>query len=131
MPEATGPVSRPQDRPEDSKDLGEIKEEVYNPATGGGVQSTVAAAAASVKNALPSQGDLQAQLDAAKAQIASLTQQASESSGLRQRKTESTGGSKAQLSTAAHTQQAPAGGVPIHITALLCLISFLLAYFLF
>ncbi|CAO2658803.1 Nn.00g065260.m01.CDS01 [Neocucurbitaria sp. VM-36] len=131
VPEVTGPVSRPQDRPADSKNLGEIKDEAYNPATSGGVQSTVAAAAASVKNALPGTGDLQAQLDEAKAQIARLTQQAGESSGLRQRKTDPTRDTKAQLSNAVDTRQAPAGGVPIHITALLCLISFLLAYFLF
>ncbi|KAJ4365296.1 phosphatidylinositol-binding protein scs2 [Neocucurbitaria cava] len=129
--EAAGPVSLPRDRPADSKNLGEIKDETYNPATSGGVQSTVAAAAASVKNALPSQGDLQTQLDEAKAQIARLTQQAGESTGLRQRKTESTRDAKEQLSSAVDTRQAPAGGVPIHITALLCLISFLLAYFLF
>ncbi|KAF1849992.1 VAMP-associated protein [Cucurbitaria berberidis CBS 394.84] len=129
--EAPGPVSRPQDRLADSKHLGENNDETYSPATSGGVQSTVVAAAASVKNALPSQGDVQAQLEEARAQIARLTQQVGESAGLRQRKTESTRDSKAQLSTAVDAQQAPAGGVPIHITALLCLISFLLAYFLF
>jgi hypothetical protein len=129
---ADGPVSVPQDRPADSKHLGEIEDEVYNPATGGGsMQSSFNAAASTVSNAMPSSADLQAQLNEAKAQIARLTQQASEASGLRQRKTEPTSDSRAQMSTAMDTRQAPAGGVSVQITALLCLVSFLLAYFLF
>jgi hypothetical protein len=137
VPEASGPVSVPQDRPSDSKNLGEIKSEAYNPAssystaTGGSIQSTFNSAAASVSKAMPSSGDLQAQLDEAKAQIARLTQQAGEATGLRQRKTEPTRDSKQQLSAAMDTRQAPAGGVSVQITALLCLVSFLLAYFLF
>lgn len=132
--QAQGPVSRIEDRPAGSKNLGEIERETYNPATGSGagagVQQTVAAAAASVSNAIPtSQAELQAQLDAAKQQIARLTQQASE--GLRQRKPDSTSGAKDQLATATQQQTAPAGGVSVQITALLCLVSFLLAYFLF
>ncbi|KAF1921909.1 PapD-like protein [Ampelomyces quisqualis] len=132
VPEATGPVSRPGERPAGSKNLGEIKDETYNPATSGGVAATVSAAAARVSNAIPvSQEDLRAQLEEAKATISRLTAQASEASGLRQRKTEPTLDSKSQLATAAHTQTAPAGGVSVQITALLCLVSFLLAYFLF
>lgn len=131
VPEATGPASLREDRPADSKNLGEIKDEAFTPAGSGGVQSTVTAAAASVKNAIPSQANLQAQLEEAKAQIARLTKQVGDSSGLRQRKTESANNPKAPLSTAVDAREAPAGGVPIHITALLCLISFLLAYFLF
>jgi hypothetical protein len=131
VPEATGPVSLPSDRPAGSKNLGEIKDEAYSPATGG-VAATVSAAATRVSNAMPmSQDDLKAQLEEAKAQIARLTTQASEASGLRQRKVNTTGDSTSQLSTAAHTQTAPAGGVSVPITAALCLISFLLAYFLF
>jgi type II secretory pathway component PulM len=95
------------------------------------MQSSFNAAASTVSNAMPSSGDLQAQLNEAKAQIARLTQQASEASGLRQRKTEPTHDSRAQMSTAMDTRQAPAGGVSVQITALLCLVSFLLAYFLF
>lgn len=130
--EAAGPVSLPRDRPAGSKNLGEIKQETHNPATAGGVGATVSAAAARVSNAIPtSQGDLKAQLEEAKAQIARLTSQASEASGLRQRKVEPLGGSKSQLSTAAGSQTAPAGGVSVQITALLCLLSFLVAYFLF
>jgi len=132
VPEATGPVSVPHDRPSGSKNLGEIKQETHNPATAGGVGATVSAAAAKVSNAIPvSQADLKAQLDEAKAQIARLTSQASEASGLRQRKVEPASGGKGQLSTATHSQTAPAGGVSVQITALLCLLSFLVAYFLF
>lgn len=132
--QAQGPVSRVEDRPAGSKNLGEIEREAYNPSSGSGagagIQQTVAAAAASVSNAVPtSQAELQAQLDAAKQQIARLTQQASE--GLRQRKPDSTSGAKDQLATATQQQTAPAGGVSVQITALLCLVSFLIAYFLF
>ncbi|KAG9385438.1 MSP domain containing protein [Pyrenophora tritici-repentis] len=128
--EVSGPVSVPQDRPEKSKNLGEIKNEAFNPATGGGMQSTYHAAAATLSNAMPSSGDVEAQLAEAKAQIARLTQQLGDASGLRQRKGASAQDSK-QSSTAINTQQAPAGGVSVQITALLCLVSFLLAYFLF
>ena len=128
--ESAGSVSRPQDRPADSKNLGEIKNEAFNPATSGGIGATVAAAAASVTNAIPtSQAELQAQLNEAKAQIARLTQQAD--AGLRQRKAEPSRDSKAPLATAVDSRAAPAGGVSVQITAILCLISFLLAYFLF
>jgi hypothetical protein len=127
---ATGPVSRPQDRPADSKNLGEIKNEAFNPATSGGIGASMAAVAASVTNAIPtSQAELQAQLSEAKAQIARLTQQAD--AGLRQRKAEPASGSKAPLATGVDSRAAPAGGVSVQITALLCLVSFLLAYFLF
>lgn len=131
---AQGPVSRVEDRPAGSKNLGEIERETFNPASGSGagagIQQSVANAAASVTNALPTtQAELQAQLDAAKQQIARLTQQASD--GLRQRKPEATSGAKGQLATATQQQTAPAGGVSVQITAILCLVSFLIAYFLF
>jgi hypothetical protein len=133
--EASGPVSIPSDRPSGSKDLGEIRDEVYNPAVSsmsGSVGSTVSAVTAKVSNAVPmSQEDLRAQLNDAKATIARLTSQASEATGLRQRKTDSTSDSKSQLSTVTDTRTAPAGGVSVQITALLCLLSFLVAYFLF
>ncbi|KAF1940782.1 VAMP-associated protein [Clathrospora elynae] len=129
--DASGPISVPQDRPSDSKNLGEIKNEAYSPAMTGGIKATASAAAASVTNALPSSAELQAQLDEATAQIARLTKQAGDASGLRQRKTGTTLDSKAQVSTSMDTRQAPAGGVSVQITALLCLVSFLLAYFLF
>lgn len=96
------------------------------------VKSTVAAAAAGVASVVPtSRDELQAQLNEAQAQIARLTKQAQEASGLRQRKAEPTHEAKAQLATAQHTQQAPATGVPVQWVAGLCLLSFLIAYFFF
>ncbi|KAK7191054.1 hypothetical protein DPSP01_007775 [Paraphaeosphaeria sporulosa] len=127
--EPAGSVSRPAERPVDSKNLGDARESAYNPATSTGVAATVSAAASSVANAIPtSSNELQAQLADAKATISSLRQQIE--SGLRQRKTEPTRDTKEQLQTAVAPQQAP-GGVPIQYAALLSLLSFLLAYFLF
>lgn len=96
------------------------------------VKSSVAAAAAGVANVVPtSREDLQAQLNEAQAQIARLTKQAQEASGLRQRKAEPTHEAKAQLATAQRSQQTPATGVPVQWVAGLCLMSFLIAYFFF
>ncbi|KAF2269211.1 MSP domain-containing protein [Lojkania enalia] len=126
-----GPISRPESRPAGSKNLGEAKESAYNPATSD-IKSTVTSAAAGVASAIPtSSADIQIQLAEAKAKIAELTQKLEVSSGLRQRKVEPTHNSKEQLATAMGAQQAPAGGVPVQIVAALCLLSFLLAYFLF
>ncbi|KAK6429552.1 phosphatidylinositol-binding protein scs2 [Oleoguttula sp. CCFEE 5521] len=86
-------------------------------------------ALSTVTNAIPtSSSDLQAQLDAAKAQISRLQEQATE--GLRQRniikKDETPGEALAQK-----MQSVPAGGVSVPITAGLCLLCFLVAYFFF
>ncbi|CAI6338170.1 unnamed protein product [Periconia digitata] len=125
-----GSVSRPESRPTGSRNLGEARESAFNPAMSGGATSTVGAAAAAVSNAIPSTADLQAQLNSAQATIRQLQKDAA--SGLRQRKVPGTSEStKDQGQTAMGTQQAPAGGVSVQITALLCLISFLLAYLLF
>lgn len=131
VPEASGPVSVPSERPAQSKNLGEIREETFNPATSGGLASSVNAVSNTVANALPSSTELQNQLADARAQISRLTQQISENTGLRQRKADTSASSGGKLSTATEVRPAPAGGVPVHITAGLCLISFLLAYFLF
>jgi hypothetical protein len=93
--------------------------------------SSIGAVAAGVVNAIPtSSADLQAQLADAKSTIDKLRQQVETSAGLRQRKPDSTSDSKGQLATTERAQ-APAGGVPVQIVAGLCLLSFLLAYFLF
>lgn len=126
-----GSVSRPESRPADSKNLGEIRESAHNPASSS-VATTVSAAAAGVARAIPtSSEELQAQLSEAKATIVNLRKQMEASTGLRQRKTEPTRDSKEQMQTAVSTQQAPTGGVSVPITAFLCLLSFLIAYFLF
>ena len=98
-------------------------------------QSTVGAAASSVANLVPTSGDdLRAQLAQAKATIARMTQQ-SEEQGLRQRKTDAVNQDSRERITTGTTgmgiQQQPADGVPVQIVAALCLLSFLLAYFLF
>lgn len=123
-----GSVSRPESRPSESKSLGQARESAHNPATSG-VAASVGAAASSVASAVPtSTADLQSQLEAAKAEIARLKQQAE--SGLRKRIPESTEKAKEQLQTVT-SAEAPTEGVPVQITAALCLLSFLLAYFLF
>lgn len=86
-------------------------------------------------NAIPTSGDeLRAQLDQAKAQILKLKQQSDEQ-GLRQRKTDAVNqDSRERISTGTTgmgVQQQPAEGVPVQIVTALCLLSFLLAYFLF
>ncbi|KAF2642427.1 VAMP-associated protein [Massarina eburnea CBS 473.64] len=117
-----GATETPSRRPDSNQSPGEGRESTYYP-------SSVGAAAAAVSRAVPtSSEELQAQLAEAKATISRLTQSAE--SGLRQRKTESGGNSK-QPSLAVNTQQAPTGGVPVQITAILCLVSFLLAYLFF
>jgi len=76
-----------------------------------------------------SQADLERQLKEAKETISRLQTQAAESTGLRQRKTDGTSSSS---TTTTSLQQAPAAsGVPVQIVALLCLLSFIIAYLLF
>ncbi|KAF2709175.1 VAMP-associated protein [Pleomassaria siparia CBS 279.74] len=121
-------VQRPESRYLDSKSTGEARETTRAPTPSSNLKSSVTAAASTVVNAVPtSTAELQAQLAEAKAQIVKLTQQSD--SGLRQRKPDSSNQSTQKLATA--TQHAPAGGVPVQIVAGLCLLSFLLAYFLF
>jgi hypothetical protein len=76
-----------------------------------------------------SQSDLERQLKEAKDTISRLQTQAAEQTGLRQRKSD---GSSSSAGTTKTLQQAPAaGGVSVQIVALLCLLSFLIAYLLF
>lgn len=103
-------------------------------AAAGAVAGAVTGAAASVAAAMPkSSEDLNAQLQEAKAQIAKLTSQVQEQgSGLRQRNVGSDSKTKSSsTSSAAGMQQTTPNGVPVPITAALCLFSFLLAYLLF
>lgn len=129
--ETAGPVSVAADRPAGSKNLGDLQKEAFNPAHGANSKSTLDTAATRISNALPSSASLQAQLDEAKAEIVRLTQQAGESSGLRQRKTPASTSAASPSTLATAAPAVTAGGVPVHITAGLCLVSFLLAYFLF
>lgn len=128
----TSSAQRPESRYLESKSAGEPKESTRAPATSN-LKSSITTAASGVANAIPtSSADLQAQLSKAEATIAKLQQQISESaSGLRQRKPGSSDESTQKLAQSLGVQQAPAGGVPVQIVAGLCLLSFLLAYFLF
>lgn len=86
----------------------------------------VAGAAAAVANAMPSnQAELQQQLNAAQAKIKELTNQLSDPQ-FRQRKV-----AEAQEKVQTVVQQSQESGVPLHITAGLCLLSFLIAWLFF
>jgi len=103
--------------------------------TAASAQSIVGAAASSIANAIPTSTDnLRAKLDQANGTIARLTKQVEEQ-GLRQRKTDAVNQDSRERITTGTTgmgiQQQPADGVPVQIVAALCLLSFLLAYFLF
>lgn len=86
----------------------------------------VTGAAAAVVNAMPqSQDELKQQLSAAQAKISELTNQLSDPQ-VRQRKV-----AEAQEKVQTIVQQSQESGVPLHITAALCLVSFLIAYLFF
>lgn len=115
--------------PADNKDLGEIKASTFNPATNSGtVKEAVTSAAAAVSDAVPtSVEELKAQLAQAQATIASYTQDG----GLRMRKAVGGTAERTADATTAAVQQVTSEGVPVQIVALLCLLSFLLAYLFF
>ena len=135
-PEAVTPSTRTTDvaNLHPSHDSKTMTESASNAAAS--AQSTVSAAASSVANAIPTSGDdVRAQLAQARATIARMTQQ-SEEQALRQRKTDAINQDSRERITTGTTgmgiqQQQPADGVPVQIVAALCLLSFLLAYFLF
>lgn len=125
-----GAMSTPESRPAGSKDLGEAKESAFNPAT---AQVPFQQAAQRVANAIPlSTEDVKAQLAEAQVQIARLKDQLAEQTGLRQRKPTTEKSSSEGTSGMQQVQrQAEASGVSVQVVAILCLISFLIAYFLF
>ncbi|KAL9585158.1 MAG: hypothetical protein Q9212_001683 [Teloschistes hypoglaucus] len=98
-------------------------------------QTTASSAAPGIAKVVPTSGDdLKGQLADAHATIQRLKDQ-TESQGLRQRKTDAVNQDARERITTGTTgmgvQQQPADGVPVQIVAALCLLSFLLAYFLF
>ena len=131
-----GAVSLPESRPAENKNIGNARESASNPASEGGIQSAISAAASSVVNAVPTSGeDVRAQLAEARATITKLRQQAEEQV-LRQRKNDAVLQDSRERITTGTTgmgvlQQPAPTGVPVQIVAALCLLSFLLAYFLF
>lgn len=131
-----GAVSLSESRPAEDKDIGNARESASNPASEGGIQSAISAAASSVVNAVPTSGeDVRAQLAEARATITKLRQQAEEQV-LRQRKNDAVLQDSRERITTGTTgmgvlQQPAPTGVPVQIVAALCLLSFLLAYFFF
>lgn len=124
-----GPVSRPESKPDESnRVLEETKSSTI--AAGSAAAGAATGAAAAISNSVPKdQEDLRRQLASAQAQVAQLKDQAA--SGLRQRKAEVTSGEKTVgQATAQAVRDAPTG-VPVALVAILCLLSFLVAYFLF
>ncbi|GAB7361409.1 hypothetical protein MBLNU230_g1465t1 [Neophaeotheca triangularis] len=143
---ASGPVSEAKDRPLDNKHLGEALNSTTNPsaspasthyaspAQSSTTNSTGVAGAAASMGLPTSQQELKNQLDEAKATIARLQSQVQESAGLRQRKGDNINSPLAseKSGTTAQTQVvSQGGGVPMHYAALMCVVAFLLAYFLF
>ena len=128
-----GPYNTVDETPADNQHLGDARASAFNP-TSSSPQNTIAAAASSITNAIPSGEDVKAQLAEAKAQILKLKEQAEEQV-LRQRKSDALNqDSKARISTGTTgmgVRRQPAEGVPVPIVAALCLLSFLLAYFFF
>ena len=97
--------------------------------------STTGATALNAANTAPTNGDdTKAQLAQARDQNQALKSQVEEQ-GLKQRKTDAVNQDSRERITTGTTgmgiQQQPADGVPVQIVAALCLLSFLLAYFLF
>lgn len=91
---------------------------------------TPLAVTATTKSSEPSREELKEQLLQAEKSIAQLKK---DDGGLRQRKTGTAAAEKPSAKPAELAQAARAGteGVPVHITAILCLVSFLLAYIFF
>ena len=110
-----------ESKPASAKSVGDAKSSATNPAS-----SSIGSAGTAMMNAVPtSTDDVKQQLAAAKAQIAKLTEQLSDS-GLRQRKVQEAGDKMQQI-----MPQNGDTGVPLQMVAGLCLLSFLLAYFFF
>ena len=134
-PEAVTPSSRTA-KAADSHSFNDSKSTIDSASNAAAsAPSTIGATASSVADAIPKSGDdVRAQLAQAKATIARMTQQSEEQS-LRQRKTDAVDQDSRERLTTGTTgmgvQQQPADGVPVQIVAALCLLSFLLAYFLF
>jgi hypothetical protein len=119
-----GTTSSFEDQPSDSRSLGSKVSSVSNSATGG--------VAATIASAVPSRDDVQAQLAAAKEEIAKLTNQLKEQGELRQRKAVQTLDDKGYTKAAqalAHPNEA--AGVPLQWVALLCFLFFMVAYIFF
>ncbi|MCJ1313445.1 phosphatidylinositol-binding protein scs2 [Agyrium rufum] len=130
-PASSSTKAAPPDREAPSAPFSTAKDPAASSSTGSAT-TTAGVISNSVSNAASAtQQTLQQQLENAKAQIAALQKSATESgASLKQRAVggdERSGG----RALAQAPGQAAAEGVPVQIVAALCLLSFLLAYFLF
>ncbi|QKX56329.1 uncharacterized protein TRUGW13939_03430 [Talaromyces rugulosus] len=121
---STSPIAQPSFEKAKSESPAESTK-AATPSTGQDVKSTPTNIASS------SSINYEGQLSDAQAEIRRLKDELA--SGLRQRKTDkgSTAQGSAPLLQQQHPQAASEAGVPVQIVAALCLLSFLLAYFLF
>ncbi|CCC12345.1 hypothetical protein SMACR_05523 [Sordaria macrospora] len=132
--ETPAPFTSPSETRSSTADTREIKQE---PDLAENFQNTVAAAATTVQNtASETYEQLKEQLAKAQATIASLQNDAT--SGLRQRKAavadavgEQASNVQATAQDLAQSARQGTEGVPVQIAAVLCLVSFLLAYIFF
>ncbi|KJX95970.1 msp domain-containing protein [Zymoseptoria brevis] len=119
-PPALGALSTPQKQTTDSS--------ARSPEAPSTAKSTLVNTVANVTGY--SQKELEQQLEEAKATISRLQQQATD--GLRQRKTGVSGSTDTAKGSPASLQTgSPPGGVSVQIVALLCFLSFLIAYLFF
>jgi len=126
-------VSKPESRPAESKNLGDATTTSAQSPTVAEKQGSLQQVTQRIASTIPvSSEDLKTQLAEANATIARLKDQLAEQAGLRQRKTTSENTNPSGPTALQQTQQqASAAGVPLQVAALLCLLSFLIAYFLF
>ncbi|ELQ42860.1 hypothetical protein OOU_Y34scaffold00192g46 [Pyricularia oryzae Y34] len=128
-PEQTSAAAQPASSPSVDANKAKVKVEPESPSN---ISSSISAATAQVAQSKPVE-----QVKEKVAEVKSAVASTVEDSGLKQRKTSATSAVKRQTTASAPVtkvhpaaQQAPQG-VPVHMVAALCLVSFLLAYFFF
>lgn len=129
-PNSTEPLSRLSDKPVDSKSTNDARASATNPASSSSLSSSIRDTFSTPAQTIsaPTVEELKAQLAEAKAQLVSLGTEG----GLRLRKAvTNTVGNADSGNTGAVVRTVASEGVSVQITAVLCLLSFLIAYFLF
>lgn len=122
-PNPAEPVSRLSDKPAESKSLNEIRASANNPATS---PNQTFSTPSTSRKAAPTMEDLKSQSTNAKAQIPFTRE-----GDLRQRNSATSNEDSANTGIASAARPVVSDGVSVQITAALCLVSFLIAYFLF
>ena len=139
--DASGSFVRPDDGPAESRHVGEAVDSAYNPSTSSAhssVQLAPAAVASNVANAAASTAaETQRRLTTGRDEVKEQVRETAENlrrrtnASIPQPVRETALNAKEDLTTALGVQQAPTAGVPVPMVAVLCLFSFLLAYFFF